>query len=165
LSLLATISHLSRTRTKPIAKATPTAFHWMMNNMVKRGDSIRIYTQNIDGLEVRCPWLSDEPLPGTKDPFSNAVALHGSINRMGCRKFRQVQQVWSKNPQISWDTPFFFPREDTEMCSTRAHCLPMIPSSRLSIGLKKQNAGFPWHKVSKWSTSLAEHFHSSEAQV
>jgi NAD-dependent SIR2 family protein deacetylase len=62
----------------------------MINDIVKRGDLVRIYTQNTDGLEVRCPWLSDELLPGTKNPFSNMVAVHGSINKMGCRKCRQV---------------------------------------------------------------------------
>jgi hypothetical protein len=47
----------------------------MINDIVKRGDPVRIYTQNIDGFEVRCPWLSDEPLPGTKNPFSDRVAV------------------------------------------------------------------------------------------
>jgi hypothetical protein len=68
-----------------IAKATPTAFHRMMNDMVKRRDSVRIYTQNTDELEVRCPWLSEESPPSTNDPFSNVVAVHGSINKAGRR--------------------------------------------------------------------------------
>jgi NAD-dependent histone deacetylase SIR2 len=66
-----------------VGKATPTAFHWMLNHLARRGDNIRIYTQNIDGLENRCPWLSSQIPPGI-DRETVVVPLHGSLRAIGC---------------------------------------------------------------------------------
>lgn len=56
------------------ARACPTVFHWMLDGLAERGDRIHIYSQNIDGLENRCPHLSN----------SNTATTHGQVNIMAC---------------------------------------------------------------------------------
>jgi len=66
------------------AGAAPTSFHWMLDSFARRGDNIRAYTQNIDGLEERLPNLSSTVNPSVDAGFPNLVLMHGSTSRIGC---------------------------------------------------------------------------------
>ena len=73
-----------------IQNSTPTQFHSLLNWLGNEQRLKRVYTQNIDGFELRLDNLHTEsPLSGKK-PFPNVVQLHGSINHMSCFKCHKV---------------------------------------------------------------------------
>ncbi|CCE65450.1 hypothetical protein TPHA_0L00930 [Tetrapisispora phaffii CBS 4417] len=79
------LHHLSK-------NSVPTDFHKYLNELSKSGRLLRVYTQNIDGLETRLSHLSAKiPLGFSKnDACPNIIQLHGSIHHMQCNKCRKV---------------------------------------------------------------------------
>ncbi|EHN03112.1 Hst4p [Saccharomyces cerevisiae x Saccharomyces kudriavzevii VIN7] len=67
----------------------PTKFHEMLNSFAKDGRLLRLYTQNIDGLDTQLPHLSTN-VPLTK-PIPSTVQLHGSVRHMECNKCLNVE--------------------------------------------------------------------------
>ncbi|KAH3902056.1 related to NAD-dependent histone deacetylase HST4 [Saccharomycodes ludwigii] len=68
----------------------PTYFHKMLDWMSYQNRLKRVYTQNIDGLEVRLPNLDTQtPLNGKK-PYPTVIQLHGSVNHMSCCKCNNI---------------------------------------------------------------------------
>ncbi|KAJ7573157.1 DHS-like NAD/FAD-binding domain-containing protein, partial [Mycena floridula] len=54
--------------------ALPSAFHEMMLSVYRQGRLLRVYTQNIDGLEAKVGLTED-----------CCIQLHGSLQRLRCR--------------------------------------------------------------------------------
>ena len=75
--------------TSKALNATPTSFHKWLGELQKQNKLLRVYTQNIDGLEMKAglttyPTLeSGSALP--PNPSVRCVSLHGSLQRLRCR--------------------------------------------------------------------------------
>ena len=71
-------------------RAKPTPFHNMLARLATEGRLLRLYTQNVDGLETQIPPLqTDVPLPH-KGPWPQTVQLHGGLEKMMCQKCREI---------------------------------------------------------------------------
>lgn len=79
-----------RKLSKMSKRAKPTPFHHMLARLATEGRLLRLYTQNVDGLETQMPPLQTEvPLPH-KGPWPQTVQLHGGLEKMMCQKCREV---------------------------------------------------------------------------
>ncbi|KAK5946483.1 hypothetical protein PMZ80_000626 [Knufia obscura] len=79
-----------RKLSKMSKRAKPTRFHQMLARLATEGRLLRLYTQNVDGLETQMPPLQSEtPLPH-KGPWPQTVQLHGGLEKMMCQKCREI---------------------------------------------------------------------------
>lgn len=73
-----------------VSAAKPTAFHRMLDRLAEEGRLMRLYTQNVDGIDTRMPNLQTiVPLP-TKGPWPRSVQVHGGLEKMVCTKCHQL---------------------------------------------------------------------------
>ncbi|RKF71765.1 NAD-dependent protein deacetylase hst4 [Golovinomyces cichoracearum] len=64
----------------------PTLFHDMLATLAEEGRLLRLYTQNVDGIETRLqPLATNVPL-NVKGPWPKAIQLHGGLGKMVCSK-------------------------------------------------------------------------------
>lgn len=81
-----TFHDMVRTLSQHTKSAQPTAFHHMLATLAQEGRLMRLYTQNVDGIEVSMPPLSTQiPLP-KKGPWPKTVQVHGGLDYMVCSK-------------------------------------------------------------------------------
>lgn len=76
-------------------KTRPTTFHHMLATIAKQGRLLRLYSQNIDGLETALEPLQSS-IPFGKDEngkWPQTVLLHGSIQKMECTKCYTVKDL------------------------------------------------------------------------
>lgn len=87
-------------------RAKPTPFHHMLARLAKEGRLLRLYTQNVDGLETQMPPLETVvPLPH-KGPWPQSIQLHGGLEKMMCQKCREI---------LDFD-PLLFEGSETPTC-------------------------------------------------
>ena len=80
-----------RTLSKVVDGAKATPFHHMLATLADEGRLMRLYTQNVDGIDTSLPPLKTEiPLP-SKGPWPRTVQLHGSLKKMVCVKCRDLK--------------------------------------------------------------------------
>ncbi|KAH8749092.1 DHS-like NAD/FAD-binding domain-containing protein, partial [Diaporthe sp. PMI_573] len=73
--------------------ASHTPFHHMVATIAYEGRLRRLYTQNIDGLEVSLqPLATHIPLP-EKEPWPVTIQLHGGLDKMECHKCHHVSKL------------------------------------------------------------------------
>ncbi len=73
------LSHLTQT-------AKPTPFHHMLATLAEEGRLMRLYTQNVDGIDTALfPLATQVPL-NPKGPWPKTVQLHGGLEKMVCSK-------------------------------------------------------------------------------
>ncbi|KAI2466217.1 DHS-like NAD/FAD-binding domain-containing protein [Annulohypoxylon bovei var. microspora] len=77
------LSHLTRA-------AEPTPFHHLIASLSKEGRLLRLYTQNVDGLDTSMPPLSTTVPLDTKGPWPKTVQLHGGLGKMVCSKCNEI---------------------------------------------------------------------------
>ncbi|KAF2639882.1 DHS-like NAD/FAD-binding domain-containing protein, partial [Massarina eburnea CBS 473.64] len=66
--------------------AEPTEFHHMLATLAHEGRLLRLYTQNVDGIDTALePLRTEVPLP-KKNPWPKTVQLHGGLDHMVCSK-------------------------------------------------------------------------------
>lgn len=66
--------------------ATPTPFHHLIARLAHEGRLLRLYSQNVDGLETSLePLRTEVPLP-VKGPWPKTIQLHGGLEKMACSK-------------------------------------------------------------------------------
>ncbi|KAF1911797.1 DHS-like NAD/FAD-binding domain-containing protein [Ampelomyces quisqualis] len=66
--------------------AQPTAFHHLLATLAQEGRLMRLYTQNVDGIDTSLPPLSTQiPFP-KKGPWPKTVQVHGGLDYMVCSK-------------------------------------------------------------------------------
>lgn len=83
------LSHMSK-------NAQPSLFHGLIARLAKEGRLLRLYTQNVDGLENKLPPLTTEvPLPH-KGPWPKTIQVHGGLEKMVCQKCRQISDFDEK---------------------------------------------------------------------
>ena len=66
--------------------AKPTAFHHLLASLAQEGRLLRLYTQNVDGLETSLPPLATNVPLNTKAPWPRTIQLHGGLGKMVCQK-------------------------------------------------------------------------------
>jgi NAD+-dependent protein deacetylase SIR2 len=70
--------------------AQPTLFHRLLARLSQEGRLLRLYTQNVDGLENKLPPLQTQVPLAHKAPWPKTIQLHGGLEKMVCQKCRQV---------------------------------------------------------------------------
>ena len=72
------------------AKATPTPFHHLIARLAQEGRLLRLYTQNIDGIDTSLPPLATQVPLNHKGPWPQSIQLHGGLEKMMCQKCRHT---------------------------------------------------------------------------
>jgi NAD-dependent histone deacetylase SIR2 len=79
-----------RKLSKLSANAKPTAFHRFLARLSTEGRLLRLYTQNVDGLEGSLPPLATQVPLHHKAPWPQTIQLHGGLEKMMCQKCRHI---------------------------------------------------------------------------
>ncbi|TPX20466.1 hypothetical protein DIZ76_016355 [Coccidioides immitis] len=72
------------------ATAKPSAFHHLLARLAKEDRLLRLYTQNIDGIDTSLPPLTTEVPLNLKAPWPRTIQLHGGLKKMICQKCRHT---------------------------------------------------------------------------
>ena len=67
-------------------KAKPTVFHHMLATLAEEGRLLRLYTQNVDGIDTALQPLATTVPLGTKAPWPKTIQLHGGLDKMVCSR-------------------------------------------------------------------------------
>jgi NAD-dependent histone deacetylase SIR2 len=73
------LSHLTQ-------NAKPTPFHDMLATLAEEGRLMRLYTQNVDGIDTALQPLATKVPLNRKGPWPKAIQLHGGLGKMVCSK-------------------------------------------------------------------------------
>jgi NAD-dependent histone deacetylase SIR2 len=79
-----------RKLSKMSENAKPTAFHRFLARLSVEGRLLRLYTQNVDGLEGSLPPLASQVPLNHKAPWPQTIQLHGGLEKMMCQKCRHI---------------------------------------------------------------------------
>ncbi|KAH7330390.1 DHS-like NAD/FAD-binding domain-containing protein [Rhexocercosporidium sp. MPI-PUGE-AT-0058] len=71
--------------------AKPTPFHHMLATLAEEGRLMRLYTQNVDGIDTSLPPLATTVPLNRKGPWPKTVQLHGGLDKMVCSKCGDLQ--------------------------------------------------------------------------
>ncbi|KAF2856383.1 NAD-dependent histone deacetylase-like protein SIR2 [Plenodomus tracheiphilus IPT5] len=86
-----TFHDMVRTLSHHTKSAQPTAFHQLLATLAQEGRLMRLYTQNVDGIDTALPPLSTQvPLP-KKGPWPRTVQVHGGLDYMVCSKCHDLK--------------------------------------------------------------------------
>ena len=77
--MVRSLSHL-------VSAAKPTVFHRMLATLADEGRLMRLYTQNVDGIDVALPSLGTNVPLSLKGPWPRTIQLHGGLEKMVCSK-------------------------------------------------------------------------------
>ena len=72
------------------ATAKPTEFHHLIARLAGEGRLMRLYTQNVDGLDTGLPPLGTTCPLSSKGPWPRTVQLHGGLQKMTCSKCNHI---------------------------------------------------------------------------
>ena len=72
--------------------AKPTAFHRLLARLSVEGRLLRLYTQNVDGIETSLPPLATRVPLNHKAPWPQTIQLHGGLEKMMCQKCRHIME-------------------------------------------------------------------------
>lgn len=72
------------------SRAQPTAFHRLLARLSKEGRLLRLYTQNVDGIDTSLPPLATQVPLCHKAPWPKTIQLHGGLEKMVCQKCRHT---------------------------------------------------------------------------
>ena len=75
-----------RSLSKLVSDARPTAFHQMLATLANEGRLMRLYTQNVDGIDTSLPPLVTSIPLSMKGPWPRTIQLHGGLGKMVCSK-------------------------------------------------------------------------------
>lgn len=79
-----------RTLSQLVSDAKPTLFHEMLATLASEGRLMRLYTQNVDGIDTSLPPLVTKVPLETKGPWPRTIQLHGSLEQMVCTKCNKL---------------------------------------------------------------------------
>ena len=68
------------------SEAKPTAFHHMLATLGEQGRLMRLYTQNVDGIDTSLTPLATSVPLARKGPWPRTIQLHGGLEKMVCSK-------------------------------------------------------------------------------
>lgn len=72
------------------AAAQPTEFHHLIARLASEGRLMRLYTQNVDGLDTSLAPLETTCPLSHKGPWPRTVQLHGGLQKMVCTKCNHI---------------------------------------------------------------------------
>lgn len=72
------------------ASAKPSAFHQLLARLSQTNRLLRLYTQNVDGIDTSLPPLATEVPLAVKAPWPRTIQLHGGLEKMVCQKCRHT---------------------------------------------------------------------------
>lgn len=75
-----------------VKNANPTPFHHFLASLAKEGRLLRLYTQNVDGLETSMEPLNTVVPLHPKGPWPKTIQLHGGLEKMVCSKCSEISQ-------------------------------------------------------------------------
>ncbi|KAI9706528.1 MAG: hypothetical protein M1836_003534 [Candelina mexicana] len=81
--MVRSLSHL-------VTSAKPTAFHHLLATLAQEGRLLRLYSQNVDGIDTSLPPLATTVPLNTKGPWPRTIQLHGGLEKMVCQKCHQL---------------------------------------------------------------------------
>ncbi|QPG74365.1 hypothetical protein FOA43_001692 [Brettanomyces nanus] len=85
-------------------KCEPSMFHHMIDQVSAQGRLLRLYTQNIDGLDVQLPHLKTKVPLTFKKPFPISVQLHGNVKLLSCSMCKYIvpidESYFEKPPNV-----------------------------------------------------------------
>ncbi|TVY86181.1 NAD-dependent protein deacetylase, partial [Lachnellula willkommii] len=73
------LSHLTQ-------NAEPSPFHHMLATLAEEGRLMRLYSQNVDGIDTALPPLATNVPLNIKGPWPKTIQLHGGLTKMVCQK-------------------------------------------------------------------------------
>ncbi|KAL9604465.1 MAG: hypothetical protein Q9219_000430 [cf. Caloplaca sp. 3 TL-2023] len=71
---------------KLASNAKPTAFHHLLATLGSQGRLMRLYTQNVDGIDTSLTPLATSVPLASKGPWPRTIQLHGGLEKMVCSK-------------------------------------------------------------------------------
>ncbi|KAF2972312.1 hypothetical protein GQX73_g1299 [Xylaria multiplex] len=75
-----------------VKNAKPTPFHHLLASLAKEGRLLRLYTQNVDGLDTSMEPLGTVVPLQAKGPWPKTIQLHGGLEKMVCSKCNEISQ-------------------------------------------------------------------------
>ena len=75
-----------RTLSQLVSDAKPTMFHQMLATLASEDRLLRLYTQNVDGIDTSLKPLATKVPLESKGPWPRTIQLHGSLEQMVCTK-------------------------------------------------------------------------------
>lgn len=81
-----------RSLSKLVGEARPTAFHQMLATLAAEGRLMRLYTQNVDGIDTSLPPLETNIPLSMKGPWPRTIQLHGGLEKMVCSKCNHLAE-------------------------------------------------------------------------
>ena len=79
-----------RTLSQLVSDAKPTMFHEMLATLASENRLLRLYSQNVDGIDTSLePLVTKVPLEN-KGPWPKTIQLHGSLEKMVCTKCNKL---------------------------------------------------------------------------
>lgn len=107
-SSTSTFHTMVRSMSEQTKLAQPTVFHHLIARLAKEDRLLRLYSQNVDGLETSLqPLQTMIPLP-RKGPWPKTIQLHGGLDTMTCSKCLALKQF----------TPEIFKGPDPPLCES-----------------------------------------------
>jgi NAD-dependent histone deacetylase SIR2 len=82
-----------RTMSKMTKSAEPTPFHHMLASLADEGRLLRLYTQNVDGIDTAMAPLNTNVPLNRKGPWPKSVQLHGGLQKMVCSKCHEMSEL------------------------------------------------------------------------
>jgi NAD+-dependent protein deacetylase SIR2 len=70
--------------------AKPTPFHHMLASIAKEGRLLRLYSQNVDGIDTAMEPLATAVPLNPKGPWPKTIQLHGGLGKMVCSKCNEI---------------------------------------------------------------------------
>jgi len=87
-----TFHDMVRTLSEHTKSAEPTAFHHLLATLAQEGRLMRLYTQNVDGIDTSLePLKTQIPFP-KKGPWPKTVQVHGGLDYMVCSKCHDLKE-------------------------------------------------------------------------
>ena len=82
-----------RTMSKMTKIAKPTPFHHLLASLADEGRLLRLYTQNVDGIDTSMEPLKTSVPLNRKGPWPRTVQLHGGLQKMVCSKCHEMSEL------------------------------------------------------------------------
>jgi NAD-dependent histone deacetylase SIR2 len=74
-------------------EAEPTPFHYMLAKLASEDRLLRLYTQNVDGLDTSMESLKTNVPLNRKGPWPKTIQLHGGLQKMVCSKCNDMTDL------------------------------------------------------------------------
>jgi NAD+-dependent protein deacetylase SIR2 len=111
------------------SQAKPTLFHRLLARLSSEGRLLRLYTQNIDGIDTSLPPLASKVPLNHRAPWPQTIQLHGGLEMMMCQKCQHTSDF----------QPHLFQGAAPPLCPrcTETDCLRTHHAGKRSHGIGK----------------------------